>query len=52
MSTNPSLAAVHRQPFNWRHMIEVVLLVALAFILAVVIVGLLLAISANQIEVG
>jgi hypothetical protein len=52
MSTNPSLTAVHRLAFNWRHMIEVALLIALAFILAVLIVGLLLAISANQIEVG
>jgi ABC-type uncharacterized transport system permease subunit len=52
MSTNPSLTAVHRQAINWRHMIEVVLLVALTVILAVMIIGLLLAIGADQIEVG
>lgn len=52
MISNPHVPAIQTQSVNWRHIAEMALLVALAFVLAVLIVGLLLAISADRIEVG
>ncbi len=52
MSTNPSLAVVKRHSINWRNVFELVVLVLLALVIAIALVGLLLAISSNSIEVG
>lgn len=52
VSTNPAIPIVQARAIKWKPVLETIAVVFLALTLATLIVVLMLAISANKIEVG